>query len=65
MRQPGISSLHSLTSLNALRYAASATADRDLQKMLLLQATAFVPLFRDAMKARGNNSSMRRLTNRY
>jgi hypothetical protein len=53
MRQPGITSLHSLTSLNALRYASSATSDPILRNLLLLQATAFVPLFRDAMKSRG------------
>jgi hypothetical protein len=53
MRQPGIVALHSLTSLNALHYAASATGDDTLRKLLLLQAASFVPLFREAMKARG------------
>jgi hypothetical protein len=53
MRQPGIVALHSLTSLNALHYAARTTADETLRAFLLLQASAFVPLFRDAMKSRG------------
>ncbi|MBA4067410.1 MAG: hypothetical protein C0501_27610 [Isosphaera sp.] len=53
MRQPGIVALHSLTSLNALHYAARATGDAELRRFLLLQAAAFVPLFRDAMKSRG------------
>lgn len=52
MRAPGIVSLHSLTSLNALHYAARTTGDAELRKFLLLQAAAFVPLFRDAAKAR-------------
>lgn len=53
MRQPGIVSLHSLTALNALHYAARTTGDANLRLWLLLQAASFVPLFRDAMKARG------------
>jgi hypothetical protein len=53
MRQPGIVALHSLTSLNALHYAARTTGDANLRAFLLLQAAAFVPLFRDAMKSRG------------
>jgi hypothetical protein len=53
MRQPGIVALHSITSLNALRYAFETAADDALRKTLLLQAASFVPLFRDAMKARG------------
>ncbi len=53
MRQPGIVSLHALTTLNALHYAARTTGDAELRKLLLLQAASFVPLFRDAMAARG------------
>jgi hypothetical protein len=53
MRQPGIVALHSLTSLNALHYAARTTGDAELRRFLLLQAAAFVPLFRDAMTSRG------------
>jgi hypothetical protein len=53
MRQPGIVALHSLTSLNALHYAARTTGDAELRKFLLLQAASFVPLFREAMKSRG------------
>ncbi|MBM3983034.1 MAG: hypothetical protein FJ304_22725 [Planctomycetes bacterium] len=53
MRQPGIVSLHSLTALNALHYAARTTGDANLRLWLTLQAASFVPLFRDAMKARG------------
>ncbi len=53
MRQPGIVGLHTLTTLNALHYAARTTGDADLRKLLLLQAASFLPMFRDAMKARG------------
>ncbi|MFO0850875.1 MAG: hypothetical protein U0871_20305 [Gemmataceae bacterium] len=53
MRQPGIVALHSITTLNALRYAYDTVADDSLRRLLLLQAASFVPLFRDAMTARG------------
>jgi hypothetical protein len=53
MRQPGIVALHSLTSLNALHYTFQRTGDENNRKLLLLQAAAFVPLFRQAMKGRG------------
>ena len=53
MRQPGIVALHSLTSLNALRYAFDTVSSDELRRMVLLQASSFVPLFRNAMKARG------------
>jgi hypothetical protein len=53
MRQPGIVSLHALTTLNALHYAFRTTGDAALRNLLLLQAAAFVPLFRDSMAGRG------------
>src|SRR5439155_25663283 len=53
MRQPGIVALHSLTSLNALHHAYQTTGVDETRKVLLLQAAAFVPLFREAMKGRG------------
>ncbi|HEY1190222.1 MAG TPA: hypothetical protein VGE74_21430, partial [Gemmata sp.] len=53
MRQPGIVGLHTLTTLNALHYAARTTGDATLRHYLLLQAAAFLPMFRDAMKSRG------------
>jgi len=46
MRQPGIATLHSLTSANAMRYAYEASGDPRTRLMLLLQNAAFVPLFR-------------------
>ncbi len=53
MRQPGIVGLHTLTTLNALRYAYRTTGSDELRRFLLLQAASFLPLFREAMKARG------------
>lgn len=53
MRQPGIVGLHTLTTLNAMHYCARATGDRDLRKLLVLQASSFLPMFREAMKTRG------------
>lgn len=52
-QQPGIISLHSLTTANALRFAFSATGDDETRKMLLLQNVAFLPAFREAAKRRG------------
>lgn len=46
MRRPGIISLHSVTTSNALRFAYGQCASRELRLMLLLQNAAFVPLFR-------------------
>ncbi|HVX10549.1 MAG TPA: hypothetical protein VHC22_05175 [Pirellulales bacterium] len=52
-RQSGIVSLHAVTSSNALYYAYRANSDDSLRRLLLLQAAAFVPLFRGAMQGRG------------
>lgn len=54
MRQPGIVSLHTLTSLNAFHYAFRTSHDRwNNRPWLLLQAASFLPLFRESMKNRG------------
>jgi hypothetical protein len=52
-RQAGIVSLHAVTSSNALYYAYRANQDDQLRRLLLLQNSAFVPLFRGAMQGRG------------
>ncbi len=53
MQQPGIVSLHSATTTNAMQYAYR-TAVRPLTRQeLLLQNAAFIPYFREAMAARG------------
>jgi hypothetical protein len=46
MRRPGIATLHAVTSTNALHYAFRHVTDDTARRFLLLQAAAFVPLFR-------------------
>jgi hypothetical protein len=53
MRQPGIVGLHTLTTLNALRYAFDASGDDETRRLLVLQGASFLPLFRRAMTSRG------------
>ncbi len=54
MRQPGIVALHAVTSSNALRYAFATSGDDRTRRMLLLQNAAFLPLFRESMRRRGD-----------
>ncbi len=52
-QQPGIISLHSATTTNAMQYAYR-TAYRDrIRRELLLQNAAFIPHFRESMESRG------------
>lgn len=53
MRQPGIVGLHTLTSLNALHFAYETSAVPRTRAFVLLQAAAFLPLFRQFMHDRG------------
>ncbi len=53
LRQPGIVSLHAVTSTNALHYAYQASGDDLTRRVLLLQNAAFLPLFRGALGGRG------------
>src|SRR5262249_54105894 len=52
MRQPGIVSLHTLTTTNAMHYAYVTSADDMTRRLLLLQNAAFLPLFRGEMANR-------------
>jgi hypothetical protein len=54
VRQPGIVALHAVTTSNALRFAYDAAADDETRRLLLLQNASFLPLFREAMRSRGN-----------
>jgi hypothetical protein len=49
MQQPGIVAIHCVTSMNALHYGYEATGNDETRRMLLLQAPAFLALFRKAM----------------
>jgi hypothetical protein len=46
MRRPGIVSLHALTSSNALHFAYQTSSNDETRRLLLLQAAAFLTLFR-------------------
>jgi hypothetical protein len=52
-RQPAIVALHAVTTSNALRYAFETALDDETRRFVLLQNTAFVTLFREAMRGRG------------
>jgi len=53
VRQGGIVSLHAVTTANALHYAWQTSGNDNTRRMLLLQCSAFVPLFLAAMGGRG------------
>jgi hypothetical protein len=53
IRQPGIVSLHAATTTNALHFAFRACASDELRRMILLQNAAYVSMFRDAARGRG------------
>jgi hypothetical protein len=53
MRQPGIVGLHTLTTTNALHFGYFTTAEPTTRAFLLLQAAAFLTMFRDALPSRG------------
>jgi hypothetical protein len=53
MRQPGIVGVHCVTSANALHFAYQASGNDETRRLLLLQATAFLAMFRKFMASRG------------
>ncbi|HWG46253.1 MAG TPA: hypothetical protein VN688_26060 [Gemmataceae bacterium] len=53
MRQPGIIGIHCVTSTNALHYGYQTSASDETRRLLMLQAAAFLPMFRQAMTGRG------------
>jgi hypothetical protein len=53
MRQPGIVGLHCCTTVNALHYAYQTTENDETRRLMMLQAAAFLPMFRQAMTGRG------------
>ena len=56
MRQPGIIGLHTLTTANALHYGYQTSGNDSLRRLLLLQACAFLPMFRESARGRGKLS---------
>ena len=53
MRQPGIVGIHCVTSANALHFGYQTSANDETRRLLMLQAAAFLPMFRQAMAGRG------------
>lgn len=53
MRQPGIVALHAVTTTNALHFCYRVTGQETTRQLLMLQAAAFLPMFREAMVSRG------------
>jgi hypothetical protein len=58
-RQPGIASLHAVTSTNALRYAYETSGDDQTRRLLMLQNAAFLPMFLSEMGGRGEVKEMK------
>ena len=53
MRQRGIVALHSVTTTNAIRNAFYSASSEKTRQYLLLQNASFLPMFREAARARG------------
>jgi hypothetical protein len=53
LRQPGIVGVHCVTATNALHHAYESAAEPRTRQLTLLQAAAFLPMFRKAMEGRG------------
>jgi hypothetical protein len=53
VRQPGIVSLHAVTTTNAAHYCFRHCREDEIRRWLMLQNLAFLPLFRAEMAARG------------
>lgn len=57
MRQPAIVALHAVTTTNALYFAYQTSGDDMTRRLLMLQNAAFLTMFREAMKGRGELKS--------
>jgi len=54
MRQPGIVGLHCVTATNAIYFAYQTSADDETRRLMMLQNAAFLTMFREVMRNRGN-----------
>jgi hypothetical protein len=55
MRQPGIVGIHCVTCTNALHFGYQTSANDETRRMLLLQAAAFLTMFRQRMQSNLQN----------
>jgi hypothetical protein len=53
MQQPGIFGIHCVTATNALHFGYQASGNDETRRLLMLQAAAFLPMFRERMGGRG------------
>ena len=59
MRQPGLVSLHAVTTTNALHFAYQTSTSDETRKLLLLQTAAFLTMFRgEPARGDGNRIDM-------
>ena len=61
LREPGILAVHANTTSDALFLGARRAGDRETRQLLLLQAAAFLPLFRDLIGGDGAAPRLERL----
>ena len=61
MHQPGIVSLHSQTTANALHYAYRTSDDEQTQQLALLQCAAFVAMFREMTNTAAGDFNLQKL----
>ena len=59
MRQPGIVGLHCVTSMNALHQAFKTSGSEETRNLAILQAAAFLTLFRKTMSGRDKLKEVR------
>src|SRR5579885_114719 len=52
MRRPGIGGLHTVTTMNALHYAFTASGNDETRRLAMLQGAAFLPMFREFCERR-------------
>jgi hypothetical protein len=61
MRQPGIGGLHTITTMNALHFAFQNSGNDETRRMMMLQAAAFLPMFREFIFGRSKLGDEMRL----
>jgi hypothetical protein len=54
VRQSGIVALHAMTTTNSMHYNFRMAREDRTRRLILLQNASFLPLFREAMRGRGN-----------
>ncbi len=53
MQKPGIGGLHTVTTMNALHHAFTASGNDETRRLMMLQGAAFLPLFKNFIAGNG------------